>query len=86
MTARSDEGTDRTKVEAGRDSRATYLASRCDFWFHGPKSFVEKRFAENYNSCLAPVNKDLSFSYERRRTEMQRLLRLRLLCGIQVPG
>jgi hypothetical protein len=79
MAARSNERANRTKVEAGRDSRAASLASRSDFWFHGPKSFVEKTFAQDYNSCLASVNKDLNFSYERRRTEMQRLLRLRLL-------
>jgi hypothetical protein len=55
MTARSKEGANRTKVEAGGDSRATNLASRCDFWFHGPKFFVEKRFAKDYNSSLARV-------------------------------
>jgi hypothetical protein len=55
MAACSNEGANGTKAEAGRDSRATNLATRCDFWFHGPKSFVEKRFAENFNSSRASV-------------------------------
>ena len=55
MTARSKEGANRTKVEATGDSRATGLASRCGFCFHGSKSFVEKKFVENYNSSLASV-------------------------------
>ena len=32
----------RAKVEAGGNWRATSLASRSGFWFHGPKSFIEK--------------------------------------------
>lgn len=38
----ASERANRTKVQPHRNSRATSLASRCGFCFHGTKSFVEK--------------------------------------------
>jgi hypothetical protein len=56
MAACPKEGANRTKVEAGGNTCATSLASRCGVCFHGSKSFVEKAFAGNYNSSLASVH------------------------------
>ena len=56
MAARSKEGANRTKIEAGGNTCATSLASRRGFCFHGSKSFAEKGFAEDYNSSLVTVH------------------------------
>ena len=56
------ERANRTKIEAGGNSRATGLASRCGFWFHGSKTFVGKRFADDYNSSPAAVHGLISLS------------------------
>lgn len=79
------EGADWIKAKIGRDSRATNLASRCDFWFHGPKSFVEKTFGKNYNSSLASVYGFVSLvlsSFSERGNERGKGARLSPLLAI----
>jgi hypothetical protein len=52
----ASEGANRADLTARGNHCPASLASTPGVWFHGPKSFVEKTFAKDYNSSLAAVH------------------------------